>query len=150
MHEKTILFSLLPATNLMGLLYANQTISKRFGVSPILFYFSFIAIISLFPLLRRDGQIIPFMAIVPIYTIAAAASKPKGGAGAILNWTVWVLQSCTIILVLLQLFSLVISVPFVRWPDFYSQLTASIGAASYTSVFLCTSWTLVFWDNKID
>jgi alpha-1,3-glucosyltransferase len=142
-HEKSVLLPVLPAT----LLALNEP--------QVLQYIVPIAVMSMLPLLRRDGLIIPYFALLslffllpahPVYGPQGKPNKQKGGIvkSSALNLLPFCSISGAVVLHLIYLFLH----PPARYPFLFEALITVYCFAHFLALAIYTNWRQ--WFQPVD
>jgi alpha-1,3-glucosyltransferase len=122
-HEKSVLLPLLPAT-LLAL--------EEPGVSQWLMPY---AVISMFPLLRRDGLILPYFALLALFFLLPKSPTRESSAP-----TPFILKACSIVgALVLHLLYLFVQPP-TRYPFLFEAFLTSYSFAHFVVLVGYTNW----------
>jgi alpha-1,3-glucosyltransferase len=144
-HEKSILLPMLPA----ALLFATEEapfLALSCGV---------VAAFSTFPLLRRDGQALAYVATQALFLLVALTSDALRGAwvrasASARRWRVRLLMLSFVGMLALHTCEAALAPPW-RYPDLYPVLFAAFSCAHFCVFFVVGNyiqWTLVERTSK--
>ncbi|KAF9971210.1 Glucosyltransferase-like protein [Actinomortierella ambigua] len=128
-HEKSILLPALPVT----LLVLDEPV-----VAP---WFMTLACFSMYPLLYREGLVVPYLAVVGLWVWLTAGLWTRRVPSAVK----WLAMVAHVGLASLHIAELVVPTPLARYPDLYAVLNAVLSAGGFTVFWVYFNWRQLVW-----